>query len=179
MIEKIWWWGTITNGLKSPNDLYLEAKNQNMSRYGGYIYNVTLSYNIYRYFICWLILRGDNTILISLITKKTYIEQLWRLTYMIFYLQNVLNSHGIQRQKYFYEMILMSSSHCETKATSENLRIVNDASELSWRPQHTLRATCEAKPEILTFLPYNFHFLLHKDNFDARIHIWGREVSQK
>ena len=35
----------ITNGLKS-NDLYLEAKNQNMSRYGGYTYSVTLSYNI-------------------------------------------------------------------------------------------------------------------------------------
>ena len=29
----------ITNELKSPNNLYLEAKNQNMSRYGGYIYN--------------------------------------------------------------------------------------------------------------------------------------------
>ena len=36
----------ITNGLKSPNDLYLEAKNQNMSRYGGYTYSATLSYNI-------------------------------------------------------------------------------------------------------------------------------------
>ena len=45
MIEKFWWWGMITNGLKSPNDLYLEAKNQNMSRYGGYTYSVTLSYN--------------------------------------------------------------------------------------------------------------------------------------
>ena len=37
--------GNVTNGLKSPNDLYLEAKNQNMSRYVGCIYNVTLSYN--------------------------------------------------------------------------------------------------------------------------------------
>ena len=37
MIEKIFWWGMITNGLKSINDLYLEDKNQNMSRYGGYI----------------------------------------------------------------------------------------------------------------------------------------------
>ena len=46
MIENIWWWGIITNGLKSPNDLYLEAKNQNMSKYGDYIYNVTFSYNI-------------------------------------------------------------------------------------------------------------------------------------
>ena len=36
----------ITNGLKSPNDLYLEAKNKNMRRYGGYLYKVTLSYNI-------------------------------------------------------------------------------------------------------------------------------------
>ena len=36
----------ITIGLKSPNDLYLEAKNQNMSRYGGYIHSVTLPYNV-------------------------------------------------------------------------------------------------------------------------------------
>ena len=35
----------ITNGLKSPNNLLLEAENQN-SRYGGYIYSVTLSYNL-------------------------------------------------------------------------------------------------------------------------------------
>ena len=35
----------ITNGLKSPNDLYLEAKNQNMSKYGGYIYSVTFSFD--------------------------------------------------------------------------------------------------------------------------------------
>ena len=34
-LKKIWWWGIITNGFKSPNDLYLEAKNQHMSRYGG------------------------------------------------------------------------------------------------------------------------------------------------
>ena len=33
----------ITNELKSPNNLYLEAKNQNMSRYGGYIYNIIYS----------------------------------------------------------------------------------------------------------------------------------------
>ena len=32
--------------IKFPNDLYLEAKNQNMSRYGSDIYNVTLPYNI-------------------------------------------------------------------------------------------------------------------------------------
>ena len=60
----------IANGLKSPNDLYLEAKNQNMNRYGGNIYNVTLPYNIQRYFVFWLILRGDNAVLISLVTKK-------------------------------------------------------------------------------------------------------------
>ena len=60
----------ITNGLKSPNDLYLEAKNQNMNRYGGNIYNVTLPYNIQRYFVFWLILKGDNGVLISLVTKK-------------------------------------------------------------------------------------------------------------
>ena len=70
MIETIRWWGMIANGLKSPNDLYLEAKNENMSRYGGYIYTVTLSYNIQRYFFFWLILREDNAVLISLITKK-------------------------------------------------------------------------------------------------------------
>ena len=35
MIENIWWWEMISNGLKSPNDLYLEAKNKNTSRYGG------------------------------------------------------------------------------------------------------------------------------------------------
>ena len=34
----------ITNIVNSPNNLYLEAKNQN-SRYGGYIY-VTLSCNM-------------------------------------------------------------------------------------------------------------------------------------
>ena len=28
MIEKLWWWEMITNGLKSPNDLYFKAKNQ-------------------------------------------------------------------------------------------------------------------------------------------------------
>ena len=37
----------ITNELKSPNNLYLEAKNQNMSRYEGYTYRVNLSYNIH------------------------------------------------------------------------------------------------------------------------------------
>ena len=55
MIEKIWWWRMISYGLKSPNDLYLEAKNQNMSIYGGtYIallchmtYNVILSSDWY------------------------------------------------------------------------------------------------------------------------------------
>ena len=36
MKEKIWWWEMITNGLKSPNDWYFEAKTQKMSRYGGY-----------------------------------------------------------------------------------------------------------------------------------------------
>ena len=46
MIEKILWWGMMTNGLKSPNDLYMEAKKHNMSVYGGYIYKVTSPYNI-------------------------------------------------------------------------------------------------------------------------------------
>ena len=46
MIEEICWWGMITNGLKSATDIYLEAKNQNMRIYGGYICNVTLPYNI-------------------------------------------------------------------------------------------------------------------------------------
>ena len=70
MIEKIWWWGINTNGLKSPNDLYLQAKNKNMSSYGGYIYSVTLPYSIERYFAFWLVLRDDNAVLVSLITKK-------------------------------------------------------------------------------------------------------------
>ena len=60
----------IINGLKSPKDLYLQAKNQNMSRYGGYIYNVTLPYNIEGYFVFWFILIDDNAVLISLIIKK-------------------------------------------------------------------------------------------------------------
>ena len=41
MIEKIWWWGMITNRLKSPTNLHLEVKNQKMARCGGYIYNIT------------------------------------------------------------------------------------------------------------------------------------------
>ena len=61
----------IPNGLKSPNNLYLQAKNQNMSRYGGYIYDITLSHNIEHYFVFWLILRDDNAVLISLI-KNVY-----------------------------------------------------------------------------------------------------------
>ena len=44
----------ITNGSKSPSGSYLEAKNQNMSRYGAtyksllwhITYNVILTYNI-------------------------------------------------------------------------------------------------------------------------------------
>ena len=59
----------ITNGLKPPTNLHLEAKNQNMSRYEGYIYNVTFPLT-QRYFDFWLILRDDNAVLISLITKK-------------------------------------------------------------------------------------------------------------
>ena len=62
----------------TPNNLYREAKNQNLSRYGGYIYNFTWPSNIH-YFVFWLILRDDDAVLISLITEKTYIEQLWRL----------------------------------------------------------------------------------------------------
>ena len=69
----------INNGLKFPNNLYLEAKNENMSRYEGYIYKITLSYNI----------RDDNAVLISLITKKTYIEQLWRLFALYFLISQI------------------------------------------------------------------------------------------
>ena len=32
MIEKIWWWGMINNGLKSPNDLYMEVKKHEQIR---------------------------------------------------------------------------------------------------------------------------------------------------
>ena len=62
----------------TPNNLYREAKNQNLNRYGGCIYNFTWSSNIH-YFVFWLILRDDDAVLISLITEKTYIEQLWTL----------------------------------------------------------------------------------------------------
>ena len=31
MIEKVWWWGMITNELKSPNDLNLDVKNQDIA----------------------------------------------------------------------------------------------------------------------------------------------------
>ena len=55
----------VTNGLKSLKDLYLQAKN-----HGGYIHDVTLPYNIERYFVFCLILRGENAVLISLITKN-------------------------------------------------------------------------------------------------------------
>ena len=96
MIEKIWWWGMITNGWTSPNNLYFEAKNQNISRYEGDIYNITFPYITKRYFVFWLILRDDNAVLVSLSTKKMYIEQLRMLTYLLFYLQNILNSHSIQ-----------------------------------------------------------------------------------
>ena len=41
-------------------------------------------------------LRDDNAVHILLITKKSYIEELWRLTNMLFYLQIVLNPHIIQ-----------------------------------------------------------------------------------
>ena len=44
-----------------------------MSRYGGYIYNVMtcniVTNNIERQFFFWLVLRGDNAVLISLISK--------------------------------------------------------------------------------------------------------------
>ena len=40
---------------------------------------------------------------------------------MLFYLDNILNSHSIQRLKYFYQMILMSPLHCKTQTTWENL----------------------------------------------------------
>ena len=68
-----------------------------------------------------MISKDDNAVLISLITKKMYIEQLWRLTYILCYLQNVFNSHSIQWKKYFNKMILLSPLHCETQATWENL----------------------------------------------------------
>ena len=82
MIEN-WWWEMITNRLKSLHNLYLKTKNQNISTYEDHLYTVTLPYNILPYFVFCLILRGDNAVLMLLITKKTYIEQLWRLTYML------------------------------------------------------------------------------------------------
>ena len=95
MIEKIWWWEMITNGLKSPNNLYLEAKNQKWADMEATYITLLCHIKCNIILVCWLILRDDNAVLISLITKKMYIEQLWRLTYMLFYLQNVLNFHSI------------------------------------------------------------------------------------
>ena len=63
----------IANGLKPPNDLYLEIKNQSMSCHEGYIYNITLSCNSERYLLFWLILRDDNAVLI-LMNRKTYLS---------------------------------------------------------------------------------------------------------
>ena len=64
----------INNGLKFSNNLYLEAKNENMSRYEGYIYKITLSYNI----------RDDNAVLISLITKKRTLSNYGGYLHFIF-----------------------------------------------------------------------------------------------
>ena len=86
----------ITKVLKSPSNLYLEAKNQNISRGGGYLYNVTLSYNIKCYFDFWLIIRDDNAVLVSLITKKNVYWAIMEANFMLFYLQSVVNSHSIQ-----------------------------------------------------------------------------------
>ena len=58
---------------------------------------ITLLCHITHNAICLLVdIKNDNAVLMSLITIKTYFEQLWKLTYMLFYLQNVLNSHRIQ-----------------------------------------------------------------------------------
>ena len=68
MIEKIWSGGMITNGLKSPSDLYLEAKNKKWADmeaiYVTFLFHIR--YNVILVF--WLILRDDNAVLISLIT---------------------------------------------------------------------------------------------------------------
>ena len=48
---------------------------------------------------------------------------------------------------------------------------VNGASELFWRPKHTLRVTREAKFENLTFLPNNSHFLLQKHKYAYIYHL--------
>ena len=76
-----------------------------------------------------------------------YIEQLWRLTYMLFYLQNVLNSHSLQWQKYFYDMILMSPLHCETQTTWENLFIIMPVKKVRMFRGYTsiIGASMEAK----------------------------------
>ena len=48
--------------------------------------------------------------------------------------------------------------------------IIWEAKVLVLEQQHSLRATTKAKFQNLLFLPYNFHFLKHRDNYDARIH---------
>ena len=40
---------------------------------------------------------------------------------MLFYLQNVLHSHSILRQKIFYKIILMAPLHCEKQSNWEYL----------------------------------------------------------
>ena len=70
MIEKIWWWGMITKGVKSPDTSYLEAKNKKWADMEATY--ITLLYHI-RYniiLVFQLILRNGNAVLISLITKK-------------------------------------------------------------------------------------------------------------
>ena len=40
---------------------------------------------------------------------------------MLFYLQNVLHSHSLLRQKIFYKIILMAPLHCEKQSNWEYL----------------------------------------------------------
>ena len=70
MIEKIWWWEMITDGLKSPNNLYLEAKNQKWADMEATFITLLCHIKCNIILVFWLILRDHNAVLISLITKK-------------------------------------------------------------------------------------------------------------
>ena len=71
---------------------------------------------------------------------------------MLFYLQNVLNSHSIQWQKYFYEMILMSLLQCETQATWDNLFFTVSIIKLRKFGGYisVIRTSTEAKTQVIS-----------------------------
>ena len=119
-------------------------------------------YNIILVF--WVILRDGNAVTISWITKKMHIELLWRLTYMLPYLQKVLNTHNFQWWKYFYKIVLMSPLHCQTQASSENLLFTLPIINLKMFRGHIsiIGASTETKPRLSVFVIYFLVFQINK-----------------